>query len=108
MEHYNLITDEPRMKQAFHAAKLVSDKLYKEKYSQDQKGYGSDLFDSILINHVLKAGKQTKQSYEKDAKERMGKASIPNDALYIQHPKTVGKLVSNVSNSIKLDVLQIL
>merc|ERR1712142_209379 len=95
MEHYNLITDEPRMKQAFHAAKLVSDKLYKEKYSQDQKGYGSDLFDSILINHVLKAGKVTKQSYEKDAKERMGKASIPNDALYIQHPKTVGKLVSN-------------
>ena len=54
---YDLITDEPRMKQFKHANRIFSDKLYKKEYNQNELGFGADgLYETPTMQTHLKAG----------------------------------------------------
>ena len=57
MNKYDLITDEPRMKQAFHAAEIFSDRLYKQEYNSNLLGFGADgLYETPTMQSHVRAG----------------------------------------------------
>merc|ERR1712096_299278 len=96
MNKYDLITDETRMKQAFRAAEIFSDRLYKEEYNSNLLGFGADgLYETPTMQSHVRAGiLQSNLPYQEEAKRTRQYVTYKKDAVAIQHAKHVNPLSS--------------